>query len=145
MMKAQLQKSGKDEDKTTQLIHVTMNKILGQFMIHIMKAVQRAKDEAVFCTSGGKLVYTTMTSRSCSVKDVFLDDFEHKKDAKKGNATNNSWTFTSLLRKYEIYASASNKNGTEWKNFYTWASEDSVRNKEIIPSFLDTNNVLRGP
>ena len=113
-----------------------MNKMVGQFMIRLMKAVQRAKDEAVFCTFGGKLVYTTMTSRSCSVKYVFLDDFENKKDAKKGNAKNNFWTFTSLLRKYELYASASNKNGTEWKNFYTWASEDSVRNKEIIPSFF---------
>ena len=39
MMKAQLQKSGKEEEETTPLIPVTMNKMVGQFMIRLMKAV----------------------------------------------------------------------------------------------------------
>ena len=112
-----------------------MNKVLGQFMIEPMKAQQCSFDEGIYCSSGGKLVYTTMNSRSCSVRDISLDDFENTKDPKTNDTSTTSWTFHKLVQRYKKYANPSNKKVNAVKNFYTWASENSVRGTEVISSF----------
>ena len=112
----------------------SMNKLLGKYMIQLLNSKQFTSDEAIYCSSGGKLVYMTMKSRSCSVKDVYLEDFQDEKSDSPHAKKSTSWTWESLIRRYKDYSNPSRNNPI--KNFYSWCSENSVRGQEIVPSFF---------
>lgn len=100
----------------------TLKDVVGKFMYKVTSLTQKPKEETVFALSGGKISYNSVTTKSCSVNKVYLEDL-----TEDGNTS--SWSFDSLKKRY-----AKRENWLD-VNLYKWVALYSGKN-EIAPNFF---------
>lgn len=106
------------EDLSDDRGNTPLRALVGKSMNAIAQCRDRSKDEASFMLSGGKLTFSTLPVKACSISHVSTEEI---KEPKK-----HTWTYQSLKGKYEARA-LKVREESGMLNFFTWCAKHSTK------------------